>query len=229
MAFRYAGFLFPVINGQLYVGKRGTEPHKGQWGAIGGKNEPGPTIDGLYNTIVKPWGLAEMRFLDRKLVEEGRESCMFTALREFHEEAYAREPTVDDLLANYRHPYKIGSARDSLPGDDRINWCEFYIAQVQDTKFDMSPRELHGLEPVVNVDSENIFPLSQLALLGLWDKFASGWYQWHDVLSQYPDLSKQISLPLIKWWEFDQSNLGPYKMNAKLETDRMLQEAGLLK
>lgn len=155
----HVGFLYPVIKGKLYVGKRGTEPHQGLYGPVGGKS-------GVFNPNDKPYTksfparphTAHADFFAKlNNVEYGHAS----AIREFYEEAYqlsAIEEEVTDI-------FRIGAINDEYNG--AYTNCQFYMAQVTRSIFNLSKRELHDLCPIETVNPQDLFPLAKLSLFAL--------------------------------------------------------------
>ena len=64
---RTVGFLIPVIDGEIWLAQRGTEPFKGFYGGIGGKAES-KSSKVLYNephTVYKLGGHQEISIADK--------------------------------------------------------------------------------------------------------------------------------------------------------------------
>jgi len=164
---KYAGFLFPVIDGIIYLGKRGTPPYEGMWGAIGGKAEK-TTKPGLITTpipITKPGGHIDISVFDRIAMNEGRELVLETCVRECFEELFSDKKYPDDFA-----PHDVMAAAFlgfviDLDKQGNEHECNFGIASVTRHDFFPSPRELIGFAPLSEIDPETIFPISRIPLV----------------------------------------------------------------
>lgn len=162
-------FLFPVINGRLYVSQRGTPPHQGYWGAIGGKNTNTSHPYNQLHCIEKLGGTKVLCIADSINKKLGLEFCIGAAIREFCEEVFSDKSFPEDFNEkDFTNMHRIGSAIDTFGG--REFDCNFVIAQVNRNDFYLSPRELTAFAPL---DSkflglkDRIWPLSKLALAHL--------------------------------------------------------------
>ena len=154
------GFLLPVINGEIYVGQRGTDPFKGLYGPIGGKSEKasGPgKFPRFKPTPAGVWVLAP----DCKIAEyEGLEYPTDAAAREFMEEAF--QDTDTGCISGMA---KIGGINDEYQGE-LIN-LNFYIANCGRSDFNPSHRELTDIARLQDVDPGQLYPNAKVVLWGL--------------------------------------------------------------
>ena len=166
--YRPACFLIPVLDGEIWLGRRGTEPHKNQYGAIGGKAIE-HRDSGLANAprvIETIGGGSKLSVADRLAQEYGLEWPAETAVREFCEEAFSDQRYPEDFAeGDITNIIQLGGMNDDISG--RTYHCLVYLATIHRTDFSLSRRELSDLRPLSTVHPETIFPLTQLALLHL--------------------------------------------------------------
>jgi hypothetical protein len=156
---KYASFLIPVIDGEIYLGQRNTQPYKGFFGAIGGKSDPSKSTE-LPHLIEKPGGRLQLSIADRIAQQEGREFPGTTAVREFWEEVFnASCPEEGELTDRLR----LGLIVDTAP-DGTAYHCHFHLANVHRKDIHLSQRELSAFLPLRDIPSDRIFPISQIAL-----------------------------------------------------------------
>ena len=176
---RDVGFLLPVVNGEIWLGQRGTKPFKGHYGAIGGKNEyknedhkqspfEKPTL------ITKPGGHQVHSISDQQAKKEGRELLTNTAAREFCEEifsnlTYPNDFSETDITDMFRLGWIIDYTYEGKNQENKYlvgrNFCYFFLANVNRTDFSPSPREITNFKPIDDlIETDNIFLLTQLAL-----------------------------------------------------------------
>ena len=155
---KYACFFFPVINGKLYVGQRGTMPHQGKYGPIGGKAEITPGDLNQTHLITKLDGTQVISIADRLAHSQGREFPKQTAVREFNEEVFGGTLNLEDITDHY----KLGYVVDSTSGTDYV--CYVHLGRVQRTDFRTPSREILDFRPLSEVDSSALFPLARIAL-----------------------------------------------------------------
>lgn len=216
---RYVGFLFPVIDGEIYVGQRGTEPFKGYYGAVGGKNDP-KTTDRFnrQHLIYKPGGHQELSIADKIMVDHGREGLAQTAIREFCEEIFQGVPYPEGFADDdFRYVQRLGVVHHQPEGSDTMNHCYFHIAQISRTDFRLSPREIHDFRPLRGLSNDNLFPISRLPLAHL--RFmlevapADGYAHSKGLEDQIPELDMR--------GEFISSNMvGAFDLYSRQDLDR---------
>lgn len=161
------GFLYPVIDGKIYVGQRGTEPYKGFYGPIGGKSEIHNPDDPLY---VKDFpATPHVSRADVLAKARDKEFGHSSAVREFYEEAFQiREIPWNEVSAIF----KIGAITDSFK--DVTTNCQFYLAMIGRNGFNPSSRELTDIKPLEEVDESQLYPLAKASLFGLKKAFEKG-------------------------------------------------------
>ncbi|HTK03697.1 MAG TPA: hypothetical protein VL401_02945 [Alphaproteobacteria bacterium] len=161
------GFLFPVINGKLYVGQRGTEPYKDMYGPIGGKSEKHNPHEAPYikDYPAKPHIPSSDVLSEIKDKEFGHTS----AIREFYEEAFRVTSVPWSEVSNI---FKIGRIEDLFNGTDTN--CQFYLAMIQRGGFHLSPRELQDISPLTEIEIHQLYPLAKASLYGLKKAFDKG-------------------------------------------------------
>ncbi|MFH1802741.1 MAG: hypothetical protein ABH864_04835 [archaeon] len=133
----HTAFLFPVVDGRLFLGRRNTPPMKGYWGPIGGKN------DSRENVALSPWdapkliekmgGHQVVSRVDEYLTECGNECIQGTAVREFCEEVFAGRNFPGDFgEGDFSDVLRVGSLDDCFEAGghevDTANY--FYIARL---------------------------------------------------------------------------------------------------
>lgn len=164
----HAAFLIPVIDGQIYLCKRGTEPFKGYFGAVGGKSDllSGNNVLGMPNKIIKPGGQRVKSLADQVAKSLGRENPAEAACREFCEEIFSELKYPQDFSpTDITDVYKLGMVEDQPPGYTKISVCYFHIAQVHRKDFSLSSREVRSFKPLAEItQDEQIFPITKMAL-----------------------------------------------------------------
>lgn len=184
---RDVGFLIPVVNGQIFLGQRGTPPKEGMYGAIGGKVDSYEGLVSPFSTLhfnIKLGGHTVISIADQFALETNRELPAEAVLREFCEEAFnaqvvypGKEIERDPKRLLYPNDfsegdivdlYRLGSFDDRLTPDDPVlNHCWIYIAKVNRADFNLSPRELIDMKPLVDIDPRQIWPGTKIALTHL--------------------------------------------------------------
>lgn len=166
---RYVGFLFPVIDGELYVGQRGTEPFKGYYGAVGGKNDPKKTDRFDHKHLIhKLGGHRELSIADKIMIDQGREGLAQTAIREFCEEIFQGIPFPEGFANDdFRYVQRLGVVHHQPDGSETMNRCYFHIAHVHRKDFCLSSREIHDFRPLRGLSNDDLFPISRLPLARL--------------------------------------------------------------
>ncbi|MBT4446368.1 hypothetical protein HOA92_06230 [archaeon] len=186
---RDVGFLIPIVNGEIWLGQRGTPPHEKMYGAIGGKTDAYEGIvcpfDALSN-IIKMGGHSTLSVADRAALSSNKELPGETTLREFCEETF----NAQVLYPGNELSKKIGSSRLVYPSDFRredisdlkklgtfddkssnedpvMNHCYVYIARVNRSDFCLSPRELTDFKPITQIDPREIWLGTKIALTHL--------------------------------------------------------------
>ncbi|MFA6253368.1 MAG: hypothetical protein WCV69_03745 [Patescibacteria group bacterium] len=191
------GFLYPVIDGQIYVGQRGTEPHQGFYGPIGGKSES-------YNPNDRPYikeypAKPHIPYSDIMAKARDKEFGHSSAIREFYEEVFQIKTVPWDEVSNI---FKIGAITDTF--NDKITNCQFYLAMIDRNSFDLSPRELTNIRPLEEIKVEELYPLAMASLFGLKKVFAKGVvkklepYASLNIISQIPDFDNKGIKQIMK-------------------------------
>src|SRR3989344_2378241 len=113
-------FMIPVINGDIYLGRRVKEPYKEYWSAIGGKAEPRILP---YSQL--PWsrpcirekmgGHKVISRMDEDRLRKGKEVLFETAARELCEEIFPHKKYPGDFKAgDIAHFYNLNFIRDNV-------------------------------------------------------------------------------------------------------------------
>jgi len=197
-------FLIPVIDGLIYLGKRGTEPYKGQWSAIGGKVEKtgGPVLHDSPLTIEKRGGSTRISIFDESAIADGRELWFNAAAREFWEEAFHGKPYPKPEDRVFTDVYKIGCVDDSYPEFPNKNYQGlFFLARVNRRDFSLSPRELCDFKPLEKLTCEDqIAQPTRFALTQIYYLCESGLIKGirAPVYGDF-NLDKQIPIGLLKF------------------------------
>jgi hypothetical protein len=190
------GFLYPVINGIIYVGQRGTEPQKGLYGPIGGKSETHNPSDKPY--VKESPAIPHIPRTDLAVKEQNKEYGHVSALREFYEEAFQIE-LINDEISDV---FKIGSISDEHNGI--ATNCQFYLAKIDREDFNLSPRELHDMKPLQEVSVGELFPMAKLSLFALKKVLEKGVikklenYRDANIKNQIPDFDKVEIIKMLK-------------------------------
>lgn len=154
------GFLFPVIDGKLYVGQRETEPYKGLYGPIGGKSEGYNPNDLPY--IKEHPAKPHIPYSDIIAKARNKEFGHSSAIREFYEEAFQMKTPLWEEVSNI---FKIGAITDSF--NNKTTNCQFYLAMIQRSNFDPSLGELRDIAPLEKITKSQLYPLAKASLCGL--------------------------------------------------------------
>jgi len=168
----YTAFLFPVVDGRLFVGQRNTPPFEGFWGPIGGKNDSrknvAPSRWDSPKLIEKMGGHKVLSIVDRYSDMIGAEYMQGTAVRECCEELFSDEKFPDDFEDDdFSDVVRVGSLDDCVEIKGRtVETANYiYISRVGRTDFSPSPREIAGFKPLTEITSgDRMFPLAKLAL-----------------------------------------------------------------
>lgn len=189
-----SGFLFPVINGKLYVGQRRTEPYEGMYGPIGGKSEIHRRSETPY---VKEYpAKPHVPRSDISAQKRSKEFGHSSAIREFYEEAFQMTEVPWEEVSNI---FKIGRIKDSFEGFNTN--CQFYLTMIQRTQFDPSPRELSNILPLEEIEINQLYPLAKASLYGLKRAFEKGIIK---KLQPYSSLSISKQIPTLDKNEISQ-------------------------
>ncbi|MFC2136270.1 hypothetical protein ACFLTH_16765 [Bacteroidota bacterium] len=155
-----SSFLFPLINGIPYVGRRETPPHQGLYGPIGGKNDAFvPSDKPIMKEVIG--GSSQITVADKFSMYLGIEYGHSAAIREFFEEVFQSPPDINSVSDIIR----IGTISDSYDGVPTA--CYFYMANVSRTDFNLNKRELTDFTPLSEVNPEDLFMLAKVALYGI--------------------------------------------------------------
>jgi len=167
MTFKYASFLIPIIDGQIYLAQRGTEPHKGLYGAVGGKSDPQKAAPQRPRLVKLAGGHLKLSFSDFHAHSEGREYTLDTAIREFCEEMFsAKKYPVDFGEEDITEIVNLGWIGDRIPPFPAfIN--QFYFGKLNRKDYSPSKREITDFKPIKEIKGEQIFPIAQAALIQL--------------------------------------------------------------
>lgn len=180
------GFLYPVIDGQIYVGQRGTEPYQGFYGPIGGKSESHNPNDLPY--IKEYPAQPHVPYSDIIAKARNKEFGHASATREFYEEVFQIKTVPWEEVLNI---FKIGAITDSF--GDKFTNCQFYLAMVTRNSFKLSPRELKNIKALTEINEKELYPLAKASLFGLKKALAKGVikklesYTSLSIINQIPD------------------------------------------
>lgn len=132
------GFLYPIIDGKIYVLERRVLPYRELYGPIisGLADENGDFISGA-----------------------GDESAV---VGKFYEDVLGVSEYSRDDVSNV---FKTGVITDF--GRDRTINCHFYLAMFSSDNFDFSTSLTKGLKPLTEIDEEFLYPLAKASLFGL--------------------------------------------------------------
>ncbi|HYD03152.1 MAG TPA: hypothetical protein VEC16_02530 [Alphaproteobacteria bacterium] len=165
---RTVSFLLPIINGQIYLGQRGTPPFQGFYGGIGGKAEAKSDryLHNQKQLITTHGGHKKTSLTDIIASQSGLELFSETAIREFCEEIFSKSKFPENFTKqDITDIYGLGFIRDVLPEEPKTqNICYFYIANVNRTDFSPSPREILNFKSINQIPLSQIFPLTKMAL-----------------------------------------------------------------
>lgn len=213
------GFVIPIIDGKLFLGKRGTEPQKGKWGAVGGKLENLNLTSAIYSKLFKRKSLhldgnvyEKNSEIDR--VAKNQESILAGALRETAEELFSDDEknfSESDLKNLFINPVYLGMLKDKYMGKNILSY--FYIVTLNSklSNLNLSSREIPEFERFSDIEFSKIWPMTQLALFQLYKSLSdnvgfgipdsSGNFKHYfnyknDLIKQFPKLSL-VDLPEI--------------------------------
>lgn len=164
---RLVSFLLPVVDGELYLGQRNTEPHKGMWGAIGGKNETAATTAPFARPHYIHLAGTKFGSVEDKITSiADREPLSETAVREFCEEVFSQSNYHDDIgQTDITDIAQLGFIADVLSSQPNVvNFCYFHIANIHKKDFALSPRELADLRPLSDIEPTQVYLLTRMAL-----------------------------------------------------------------
>lgn len=184
--YEYASFLYAIIDGKLHLGQRNTQPNKGLYGPVGGKADPSEIAQD--NFLMETLGGHKKDYIANQVAAKaGLEYPNVTAIREFFEEVFY-EKTYDQKDIGRVH--KLGSLLDKYK--ERDIWLNFYLAEINRTDYQLSPRELADIKPIENLIDEQIFTIAKPGLLQikyLEDNFADQyWFSEYNLSEQIPDV-----------------------------------------
>lgn len=181
------GFLYAVIGGKLYVGQRGTEPHKDFYGPIGGKSEIHNPNDAPY--IKEYPAKPHVPYSDVIAKARNKEFGHSSASREFYEEVFQMKNVAWEEISNI---FKIGAITDTFK--DKTTNCQFYLAMVARDDFNLSPRELKNIKPLAEINTDELYPLAKASLFGLKKAFEKGIIK---KLEPYTNLNISDQIPIF--------------------------------
>ncbi|MCF7866352.1 hypothetical protein K9L67_01840 [Candidatus Woesearchaeota archaeon] len=167
---RFVSFLIPIIDGEIWLGQRGTEPFKEYYGAIGGKVDESTSLDNNYAQIIKkPGNHKEYSVLDKIALEKQKEFFKKAAVREFAEEIFSKQQFPNDFSnKDITNILKLGVIEDTLLNQpDYRNDCIFYLANINRKDFTPSLREIKNFQPLSKINYSEIFPITKIALIDL--------------------------------------------------------------
>jgi 8-oxo-dGTP pyrophosphatase MutT (NUDIX family) len=210
-----ASFVIPVIDGEVYVGRRVKEPHAGLYGAIGGKAEP--YRDG--NQWDKPQIIphiseysGKIGVVDRLLREKGLEYSLGTAVRELCEEVFSHVDYPDGFVnEDITHLFRLGVVEDVFGGE--ISECVFYLALVSRNDFCLLETELSSFVPIKDVQADDIYPLTQVALVGLDYLIKDSIWSVHPVFQHYVQFELEKQIPSFDNVEYYRTTIVGANMN----------------
>ncbi|MFH1972676.1 MAG: hypothetical protein ABIJ18_04325 [archaeon] len=195
-------FTIPVINGQIYLGQRGTEPFQGYYGAIGEKVEKGlshPFNQRLYKETLG--GHLVPSAITRNAELLGEEQPIGSAIRGLCEEVFSDKKFPEDFSeGDFSHPAALGVIVDNYKS--KKQHCHFILLTVNRDDFHLSQRELQSFKPLQDLTLEDkLFPLTKLALLQVaWSAESRHWFYLQDhehyngmnLGAQIPDIALTI-------------------------------------
>ncbi|MFH1505847.1 MAG: hypothetical protein ABIE94_02565 [archaeon] len=154
-------YTIPVIGGLIHLGQRATEPKKGLYGAVGGHSEPRAEGQGEPHRIEKPGGSMQPSVIERMAAAQGREYMLSTAVRECLEELFDGEKPDMDSISDLVPIRGIG---DDFRGNHYFNY--FFLGTINRPASDLNPvpRELTDVRPLVDIPTDQIYPIAQVAL-----------------------------------------------------------------
>ncbi len=172
---REASFLIPVIDDDIYLCQRGTEPYQGYWCAIGGKADPKKsTLCSIWASplkIEKPGGHKVSSIGERFREEAGMEPITETAVREGCEELFSNRSFPQDFSSSdFSELCSLGFIQDSVSiGGEPISTVNrFVIGKVNRRDFYLSKREVADFKPLRQIPLDaNFVPITRIALAGL--------------------------------------------------------------
>jgi hypothetical protein len=193
-----ASFLFPVIDDLMYVGQRVKEPNAGMYGALGGKPESLPgkrTPWDKPHTLGTMGGGRKLSIVDSHALDAGLETRRGTAVRECCEEIFPRIDFPEEFAyGDITHVGYIGAVTDLVGGVPWQNY--FFVAMFNRNDFNPKQDEVSDFRPLKDVDPDNVWNLSKIALEGLrwWVEGDLPLGSGHYTFRHYVDieLSKQI-------------------------------------
>ena len=175
--YRYTGFFIPIIDGQICLAQRGTEPFKGYFGAIGGKAEynfsqdksTSPKIFDRPHLITQMGGHVRVSISDRIADYQQRERPSQSAIREFLEEIFSEKKFPEDFSEDdIKDTYNLGTIEDVFLQNPNEIWVnEFIMGKINRVDFSPNTREVMSFKPLEKLTSGQIFPLTKMALHNL--------------------------------------------------------------
>ena len=188
------GFLYPVIQGQIYVAQRNTDPYRTYYGPIGGKAEAHNPDEPAY--IKDQPAHKHIPYSDTLAQARNVEYGHTSALREFYEEVFQIKQIDWTEISNL---FKIGAITDQFK--NRLTNCQFYIAQLERTDFRLSTRELSNIKPLIEVNPDQLFPLAKASLYGLKKAL---YKEEIKKLKQYQKINLKAQIPELKQKEIQE-------------------------
>ena len=167
-----AAFVLPVVGDSIYVGMRATPPHRGFYGAIGGKIDPYSDQNMLQTS--RPEWASTVTAVNNLTTCLGEEFPSEAGIREFCEEAFHGRTYPDGFEPrDITDVIWLGMIRDRDPVRPAVHHdCYFFLARVNRRDFSPNPRELADIMPLVSVPWRQIYPLTQIALAQVAERVA---------------------------------------------------------
>lgn len=167
---KIANFVFPVIEGLIYVGQRVKPPHPGCFGPVGGRSGS-MQENSLWQQpqlMHLPGGLKRISWADYFCKSNGLEYTIDTAVREFCEEIFSDKVFPHDFSSDdVQNSYRFGFIMDNNETAPEIGTycCYFHIAKIHRTNFSLKLTEISQFKPIVELSAQDVlFPLAKLAL-----------------------------------------------------------------
>jgi hypothetical protein len=185
-----ASFAYPLINWEIYVAQRNTEPFIHMRGPIGWKAESHDTINErptYKNTL--GWR-QELILTDTIHQAQWLEFTATTAIREMIEELFTiKEPKAINrfIEQNIKSQKRIGLVVDAVH-------CSFYIVECLSSNFNISQRELGGVKKLNEIPLDELYPLAKASLYQIKNEqeaWSEKFWSIPDIANIYPNLTKE--------------------------------------
>ncbi len=161
------GFVFPIINGKIYVAKRIKNPHANLYGAIGGKAEKYKTPSILKKLLFNSSISAQETYgemIDKEPPEK-------TALREMCEEVYTHLKYPTDFSLEDDFPFGLESfakCEDVIEDNKTKVSMTFYVLYSKIQTLDYYKKdEIEKPVPLEKIPGKKLWPQTQNALFEL--------------------------------------------------------------